>query len=80
MEKITAPNEEALMRRYEVIAPTPMPSLADTLAHSLRKVMAMDGRPNRRDYHPKEYDLYEQNVCEWEAAKAALALYDATNK
>lgn len=56
------------------------PTLTGALAHSLRKVMEMSGRPNRTDYHWRETEMYEQHMREWKAAKDVLAAYDTANK
>lgn len=51
-------------------------TVSDALADALRKVMAMNGRPFRSDYHPKQMDLYEQHEREWQQAMRALDAYE----
>lgn len=49
-------------------------TIEDALATSLRRIMAQNGRPERKDYRDKS--LYEVHVRQWEDAKAVLAAYD----
>jgi hypothetical protein len=55
-------------------------SLEDDLAFWLRKIMAHNGRPQRKDYHAGDPALYHEHVAEYETAKMVLERYDEREK
>lgn len=49
-------------------------TIEDALAVSLRRIMAQNGKPVRREYVDKS--LYEVHVRQWDDAKKNLAAYN----
>jgi hypothetical protein len=68
------------MDQDQLVAKPEPETLEDALARSLRAIMAMSGRPSRRE--PGYYcspSLYARDMRKWQEAERALAHYDACN-